>query len=191
VSVTDSAVSRREALAAIAAAAASTWAVGNPSVAEAATWAAQAAAGQQYQSLTAAQARELDAVTSTLVPSDGTPGAREARVVRFIDRSLATWAKDQKPMVEGALKALGDYVRVRRNGNASFAAVPEKDRTATLEGFEREHPQEFNGAFWFPTMAGMFTNPSYGGNANKVGWQLMGFKDQFSWAPPFGYYDRG
>ena len=46
------------------------------------------------------------------------------------------------------------------------------------------------GALLFPTMAGMFTNPSYGGNANKVGWALMGFTDQFSWKPPFGYYDR-
>ena len=30
----------------------------------------------------------------------------------------------------------------------------------------------------------------YGGNANKSGWKLVGFDDKFSWAAPFGWYDR-
>jgi len=183
-------ITRREAVVALTGAAASVWAAADARVAEAATWAAQAASQQSYQVLTAAQVRELDAITSTIVPTDETPGAREARVVRFIDRSLATWAKDQKPQVEGALKVLADFVLKRTPWRQSFAAVPVAERTAVLEAFEKEHAGEFNGAFWFPTMAGMFTNPSYGGNANKVGWKLEGFTDQFSWAPPFGYYDR-
>ena len=183
-------ITRREALAALTGAAASAWAAADPRIAEAATWAAQAASQQGYQVLTAAQARELDAVTSTIVPTDGTPGAREARVVRFMDRSLATWAKAQKPQVEAALKALADFVAKQDPARKSFASVPAAERTAVLEAFEKEHPAEFNGGFWFPTMAGMFSNPSYGGNANKVGWTLEGFTDQFSWAPPFGYYDR-
>jgi gluconate 2-dehydrogenase gamma chain len=134
--------------------------------------------------------RELDAITSTIVPTDDTPGAREARVVRFMDRSLATWAKDQKPQVEAALKALGDFLAARRNGSRLFASVPVAEREKLLQEFEQAHGGEFNGGFWFPTMAGMFANPSYGGNANKAGWKLMGFTDQFSWAAPFGYYDR-
>jgi len=70
-----------------------------------------------------------------------------------------------------------------------YAALAAADRVKVMEGFEKDHGGEF-GALLFPTMAGMFTNPSYGGNANKVGWALMGFTDQFSWKPPFGYYDR-
>ena len=38
-------------------------------------------------------------------------------------------------------------------------------------------------------IAGMFANPSYGGNAGKVGWKLIGFEDRFIWQPPFGFYD--
>ncbi len=184
-------ISRRDAVAALTGVAASVWTAADPRVAQAAAYAARARAGQAYQTLTAAQARELDAVTATLVPTDDTPGAREARVVRFIDRSLATWAKDQKPAMTAALTALGDFTASKRDGNRSFAAVPPAERTALLEEFEKTHPDAFNGAFWFPTMAGMFANPSYGGNANKAGWRLMGFTDQFSWAPPFGYYDHG
>ena len=42
----------------------------------------------------------------------------------------------------------------------------------------------------FATVAGMFANPEYGGNADKTGWKLLGFNDQFSWSSPFGWYDR-
>jgi penicillin amidase len=41
------------------------------------------------------------------------------------------------------------------------------------------------------TMLGMFTHPEHGGNFNKIGWRLIGYVDQYSWVPPFGYYDRG
>lgn len=185
-------VSRREFVAAAATGmAVSAWlAPGNGELHAAAVYAEQAGAQDRYTVLTPDQARELDAVTSTLIPSDGTPGAREARVVRFIDRSLGTWAKAQKPALEGALKALAEYVAKERAGTASFAALKPADRTKVLEAFEQTHGNEFNGGFFFPTMAGMFAHPSYGGNANKVGWALVGFKDQFSWQAPFGWYDR-
>jgi hypothetical protein len=39
-------------------------------------------------------------------------------------------------------------------------------------------------------MLGMFSHPMHGGNFNKVGWNLIGFEDRYSWTPPFGYYDR-
>jgi len=39
-------------------------------------------------------------------------------------------------------------------------------------------------------MLGMFSHPEHGGNYQKIGWQLIGYRDQYSWAPPFGYYDR-
>ena len=184
-------LSRRAFVAAMSGAAASVWlAASDAELHAAALQAAQAGAQDKYEVLTPAQVRELDAVTSTIVPSDGTPGAREAKVVRFIDRSLNDWAKEQKPQIEASLKALSDFVAKNRRGTATFSAVPEADRTKLLERFEKAHGDEFNAGFWFPTIAGMFTNPSYGGNANKVGWSLMGFKDQFSWAAPFGYYDR-
>lgn len=198
----DAGLDRRDFVAALTGVAASAWFSADPElIRAAAAFAAQTGASRapqgakpaapvRYQVLTAAQARELDAVTSTIVPTDSTPGAREARVVRFIDRSLATWAKDQKPQIEGALKVLGDFVATQRNGNRSFAAIPAAERTKVLEAFEQAHGGEFNGGFWFPTMSGMFANPSYGGNFNKVGWSLMGFRDQFSWSTPFGYYDR-
>jgi hypothetical protein len=40
------------------------------------------------------------------------------------------------------------------------------------------------------TILGMFSNPEYGGNYNKIGWKLIGFEDQFFFQAPFGSYDR-
>lgn len=189
-----SSVTRRDFVAATTGVAASAWLAMHAGVDEAMAYAAQeasqAAPQARYAALNAGQVRELDAITSTLVPSDGTPGAREANVVRFIDRSLSTWARDQKAPLEGALAALATFVGEQHPGTATFSALSAADRVKVLEAFEQAHGQEF-GALLFPTMAGMFSNPSYGGNTNKVGWQLVGFKDQFSWTAPFGYYDRG
>ena len=50
----------------------------------------------------------------------------------------------------------------------------------------RQVCQKMRGA----TIAGMFSNPEYGGNRDKIGWKLLGFEDRFSWAAPFGWYDR-
>src|SRR5437867_1867653 len=57
---------------------------------------------QQWQALTAEQAADVEAIASQIIPTDDLPGAREAGVVYFIDRSLGTWAADQKqPLVAG------------------------------------------------------------------------------------------
>jgi hypothetical protein len=37
---------------------------------------------------------------------------------------------------------------------------------------------------------GLLALPSYGGNAGKAGWKLVGFDDRHVWEPPFGHYDR-
>jgi gluconate 2-dehydrogenase gamma chain len=182
---------RREFVAALGGIGVSAWLAADPALLRPVVdFVEQAQPQDKYDVLTPEQVRELDAITSTLVPTDDTPGAREAKVVRFIDRSLAGWAKDQKGQLENSLKVLGDFVAKQRRGNRSFAAAPLAERAKLLERFEQAHGGEFNGGFWFPTMCGMFANPSYGGNENKIGWKLVGFDDRFSWSPPFGFYDR-
>src|SRR5215467_8797264 len=38
-----------------------------------------------------AQAAEIEAMTAQIIPTDGTPGAREAHCMYFIDRALSTF----------------------------------------------------------------------------------------------------
>jgi hypothetical protein len=46
------------------------------------------------------------------------------------------------------------------------------------------------GMFRFATVLGFFSNPEYGGNRNRVGWDLVNFKPAMAHFPPFGYYDK-
>ena len=52
---------------------------------------ARTAAGFAF--FTPEEAVELDAMTAQIIPTDHTPGAREARVVHFIDRALETFER--------------------------------------------------------------------------------------------------
>jgi len=186
--MTDGHFSRRGFLAALAAGTAIAWLDAHVSEVRAASLLA-AAPGDDWLVLTAEQAAVLDAVTAQIVPTDGTPGAREAKVVRFIDRSLTTWLKPDHDLFVKALDALAAETKKQSPSAASFAALSDADQIAVLQALEKSDPEAF-GALRSLTMLGMFTNPSYGGNFEKTGWKMLGFIDQFAWSPPFGYYDR-
>ena len=139
----------------------------------------------RYKVLTAAQAAAFDAFAAQVIPSEpGSPGAREARVTQFTDRALASFAKDQRPDFEKALAALN-----ARAGKGGFAALTPTRQIEVMREMDKADRATFE-ALRAPVIAGMFANPSYGGNAGKAGWNLLGFKDQFSWQEPFGFYDQ-
>jgi gluconate 2-dehydrogenase gamma chain len=181
---------RRDFVGMLGGAAIATWLSAGWSELHAAGRAAATSAPQEpWLVLTAPQVAELDAITAQLIPTDDQPGAREARVVRFIDRSLSTFAKDQRPKLEQALAKVSEFAARRRPGTTSFAALGAADQVAVLTALEKEAPDEF-WSLHGPAVVGMFANPEYGGNFGKAGWKAIGFQDRFSWTPPFGYYDR-
>lgn len=140
---------------------------------------------ERYKVLTAAQAAAFDAFAAQVIPSEpGSPGAREARVTQFADRALAKFAKEERSGFEKALAALNS-----RAGKGGFAALTPARQIEVMHEMERADRGVFE-ALRAPVIAGMFANPSYGGNAGKAGWNLLGFKDQFSWQEPFGFYDQ-
>jgi len=187
----DSGFTRRDFLGAVAGASAlSGFSASWNDVHAAGVAAARSTAQDGWLVLKPEQVRELDAVTAQLIPTDETPGAREAHVVRFMDKSLATYAKAQRPAFEAALQKLGELVASHFPGATSFAALGDAEQITVLTDWEATDGRTFN-TIYGATITGMFSNPEYGGNYNKAGWTLIGFKDQFSWAPPFGYYDRG
>jgi gluconate 2-dehydrogenase gamma chain len=147
--------------------------------------------------LTADEAADLDAATSQIIPTDDTPGAHEARVVYFIDKSAQTWAKDQLPDIrKGIAELRARAAKLSANGmqagspaaQNAFVALNDDQRHAVIESLEKDH-HPFFGTLQGATVVGMLANPEYGGNYNKSGWKMIGFVDQFSWAAPFGWYD--
>ena len=133
------------------------------------------------------QAAEVEAFASRIIPSDGTPGAREAGVVYFIDRGLSTWAKDQKPQFMEGLAKLQRDVSGKFRGQTRLSALTPAQQDEVLRSIENT---PFFGNMRFATLSGMFSLPSHGGNRDFVGWKLVGQESALEFKAPFGWYDQ-
>jgi gluconate 2-dehydrogenase gamma chain len=182
-------VTRRAFLAAAGAAGAA-WLVADPDLLHAALVHARRTVAlpppYRFDALTAAQAADLEAIAMRIFPSDGTPGAKEAGVIHFIDKALSTFAAPQKDFVLGGLTDLNKQVAAKWPDKTSFSALTREQQDEMLKSIEKT---PFFGQTRFACVVGMFGNPSYGGNAGEVGWKLLGFQAHGIYQPPFGYYD--
>ena len=147
-----------------------------------------AARGEQvaYEVLTAEQAADLDAIAAQIIPSDDElPGAREARVIVFIDRALGDYMAGQAEAVFDGLDELNRRVS-ERWGTERFSLLSDARQLELLQEIE-------DGAFFQQVrtgvLTGLFAHPDYGGNHEGAGWRLLGFEPRYVWRPPFGEYD--
>ena len=148
--------------------------------------AADSATPAGFEFLTPEQAAEIEAVAAQIIPTDDTPGAREARVVYFIDRALTTFDKDKQPEYVKGLKALQAAQKKAFKKSDKFSSLTSDQQIAVLKKIEKT---QFFNLVRLHTIMGFVCDPSYGGNYNKIGWQVIGFKDDFNFKPPFGHYD--
>lgn len=150
--------------------------------------AAQSQAPSKLEFFNPEQAAEVEAIAAQIIPSDDTPGAREARAIYFIDRALATFAAgDRASFVEG-LKQLDKKSSKRFGKTKRFSDLNSEQQTKILKEIEKT---EFFELARTMTILGTFSNPEYGGNYDKIGWKLLGFEDQFFFKSPYGFYDSG
>jgi gluconate 2-dehydrogenase gamma chain len=136
--------------------------------------------------LTPAQAADVEAIASLIIPTTDTPGAREAGVVYFMDRSLRTLGADEQKNFADALAAVDAKRKELLPASADFASLTAAQHTEILKAIEETPAFEM---FRFLTVAGFLGNPEDGGNRDMVGWKLIGFDDAPTHTPPFGYYD--
>jgi gluconate 2-dehydrogenase alpha chain len=138
----------------------------------------------QHEPLLALSAREAltaEAVFERMFPADDNgPGAREIGVVSYLDRALAAAYREHLPVYRNGL-ALLDSISQARFG-VRFASAPSADQDGLLADLElggipgwvlpdqasffallRSHLQE-----------GLFSDPAYGGNRDKLGWRFLG-----------------
>jgi gluconate 2-dehydrogenase gamma chain len=131
--------------------------------------------------LNADELETLDAMCARIIPTDDNgPGAREARAARFIDRGLGGAFASSLDQYRTGLAGLERLARSTR-GNG-FAALPGPDQDALLESLQDNAAGDFgtNAAQFFNmvrghTIQGTFSDPFYGGNANFVGWDMIGY----------------
>lgn len=148
----------------------------------------QRAGDARMSFLGTAEAADIEAVAAQIIPTDDTPGAREAGVVYFIDRALATFLSQLASDYRAQLAEFQLVFREHHPGIPSFASlttVPQVEYLRTVD-----HTPFFDTTRLL-TLLGMFSLPAYGGNRDGVGWTLIGFEDRHFFQPPFGHYDRG
>lgn len=142
---------------------------------------------QELVHFSAAQAADIDAIASRIIPTDDSPGAHEAGVVYFIDRTLTTFGKEQAPLFDAGLLTLSKTVKSAHGADATFAKLTAEQQDALLRTMEKT---DFFGAMRFATVSGFLSLPKYGGNKDYIGWSYIGQAHAFEHKPPFGWYDR-
>ena len=131
--------------------------------------------------LTAEEAQVLEVICDCLIPSDEHgPGAREARAVHYIDRSLASHNAGDRQHYLVSLSAINDYARKTR-GKAYHELIRDIQNSILLALQEGKIPGCSPSSAGFfnmvrsDTIDGTFCDPYYGGNQNFVGWDLIAY----------------
>jgi gluconate 2-dehydrogenase gamma chain len=134
-----------------------------------------------------AEALIVAAAASRIFPSDDAgPGAKEAAVVVYIDRQVAgPWGADrhrytQGPFDEDAPPELGYQGQatprqIYRSALKNLSGFDRLESSAQDEKLKEIEKTRFFELLHENTMEGMFCDPLHGGNADMVGWQLIGF----------------
>ena len=135
---------------------------------------------------TEAQAAEIEAMAAQIIPTDESPGAREAHCIYFIDRALTTFAKSSQPEYTQGLQDLQSASQKLFPDAAKFSALSSEQQIKVLNSIEKT---PFFRTVRTHTVLGFFSRPVHGGNADKAGWKLIGYDDSLNHKPPFGYYD--
>ncbi len=155
--------------------------------------------------LTATEQAFLSATADTMIPADElSPSGTACGVVIFIDRQLASaWGGGAKmyrggPFQKGkpeqgyqlsltpreffqaGIAAANDWSRATHGKDFDRLSVADRNAalTAMQEGkaeFRGFSSRAFFGQLLAITMQGFFSDPIYGGNRNKVSWQMLGF----------------
>ena len=160
---------------------------------------------EPYLTLTASEVAFMSAMADTIIPADElSPSGTDCGVVTFIDRQLAgaygagakmyrsgpyqrgrpeqgyQLALTPREYFAAGIAAANDWSR--KTYGKDFDRLQASDRAAALTAMEEGKAQfqnfsatAFSGRVLAIVMEGFFSDPIYGGNRNKVSWQMLGF----------------
>ena len=125
------------------------------------------------------QMKLIDAVVNRLIPSDELgPGAREAGVLVYFERSFAGFLSGDRSAFSEGLATIETAAHARYN--AAFGQLSPAQQDEFLTAMEKNEVPGFRlGSRTFfnhirqLTLEGMFGDPWYGGNRGFAGWDLI------------------
>ena len=132
------------------------------------------------------EALDVAAAAAQIFPSDDVgPGANEAAVVIYIDRQLAgPYGRDRhrytQPPFETGVPEQGYQgkhtpAEIYREGLKKIEGLHALGASEQHAALSRIENSRFFQLLRTHTIEGMFCDPMHGGNADMIGWQLIGF----------------
>jgi hypothetical protein len=141
--------------------------------------------GEPFSFFTEVEAATMRAFAARIVPSEhGLPGAEEAGAVWFADGALATFFSSmQQPVREG----LADLdARAASAHRTLFASLEQAQQDGIIGAVTESTFFELGRLI---VLAGVFSDPGYGGNRNGASARILGVQHEAAYQPPFGWYD--
>jgi gluconate 2-dehydrogenase gamma chain len=136
---------------------------------------------EPFETLTASESDTLEAIVARLIPTDEDgPGATEARAAHYIDRALTGPLASSRGAYSAGLEAVDGYAETSRGRRFAELSSEEQDglltemENGTATRFSPDSQTFFN-LVRAHTIEGTFSDPYYGGNADFVGWDLIGY----------------
>ncbi len=140
----------------------------------------------KFALLDPATAAEIEALAAQIIPSDDSPGAKEAGVIFFIDAALFGFDKEKQAIYKTGMADTQQRRKQLFPTSQSIASLSNVDCQKLVANIEST---DFFATLREHTVMGFLGDPSYGGNKGKVGWKLIGLEDAHHFSPPFGFYD--
>jgi gluconate 2-dehydrogenase gamma chain len=132
---------------------------------------------------TPAEGEVVAAMTERIWPTtESSPGANEAGVVFYIDKSLSSFYRELKDMHREGIASLDSYTT--KTFGKSFSHLSAQQQDEVLSKMEK-NAEEVRPFFSNPsapvffalivkeTREGLFTDPVHGGNRNFIGWKSI------------------
>ena len=140
-----------------------------------------------FETLSAGEGRELEAIAARILPTTDTPGAREAGAIWFMDKAYGSVYAEYLAADRALLADFQSGVADAHPGAKNFSDLDEADQDAYLTSHQ---DTEFFNNIRFMTLAGVFGIGTWGGNRHDIGWKHVGMDGPpHAWTPPFGHYD--
>jgi len=137
------------------------------------------------------EARLVEAISEQIIPADKDPGAKDARVVLFIDRQLVGPYAHHRAAYRAGLRSLQDTCH--KQFAKPFEALKWDDQTKVLAALEigrapkelwkSPTSTEFFNLVLEHTKQGFYGSPQDGGNYNYVSYQMLGLDDEYNPLP--------
>jgi gluconate 2-dehydrogenase gamma chain len=128
-------------------------------------------AGSPWRYFTVAEAETLDAVCAQLIPADQDSGAREARVVNYIDLQLSQRFRKHRAAYRQGLDGI-DQTSRGKFGKRFLELAPEQ-QIEVLNAIE-ESSRVFFELLLAHSRQGFYGDPRHGGNRNRASWKMVG-----------------